>query len=155
MGDIFGMEAHYAWLVLGILLALAELFVPGVFLIWVAAAAFLTGVIASFVDLTFAGQLTTFGLATVASVLAGRRWYLTHDVKNEDPLLNDRAARLVGKTVTVVKPITATAGRVKVGDSEWPARGPALKKGDTAKIIDVENGVVVLEDNTEPKALPG
>ncbi|MEO0440178.1 MAG: NfeD family protein [Pseudomonadota bacterium] len=154
MGDFFGIEAHYAWLALGILLAIAELFVPGVFLIWVAAAALLTGVIASFVDLTFAGQLTTFGLATVASVLAGRRWYLTHDVKNEDPLLNDRAARLVGQTVTVVQAITPTAGRVKVGDSEWPARGPALEKGATAKIIDVENGVIVLED-TEPKALPG
>jgi hypothetical protein len=67
-------------------------------------------------------------------------------VKSEDPLLNDRAARLIGTTVTVVKPVNATSGRVKVADGIWSARGPALKKGETARIVDVENGVLILEE---------
>lgn len=145
MNDLITNEPEYIWLTLAALLALAEIFVPGVFLIWVAAAAAVTGIASAFIDLTLPGQLTLFGISTIASVLFGRRWYLTNAVKSEDPLLNDRAARLIGTTVTVVEPISATSGRAKVADGEWPARGVALSKGATARIVDVDSGVLVLE----------
>lgn len=145
MNDLISNDPEYVWLTLAALLALAEIFVPGVFLIWVAAAAAVTGIASAFIDLTLAGQLTLFGLSTIASVLFGRRWYLTNIVKSEDPLLNDRGARLIGTTVTVIKPVNATSGRVKVGDGEWSARGPALKKGATARIVDVADGILILE----------
>lgn len=145
MIDLMSSEPEYIWLSLAALLALAEIFVPGVFLIWVAAAAAVTGLVSAFVDLTIPGQLTLFGISTIASVLIGRRWYLTNIIKSEDPLLNDRAARLIGTTVTVVQPINATSGRVKVGDGEWPARGPALPIGAAARIVDVASGVLILE----------
>ena len=95
--------------------------------------------------MTLTGQLTLFGISSVASVMLGRRWYLTNKVKNEDPLLNDRAARLVGKTVTVVEPITPTGGRAKVADGEWPAKGPAMESGTLAKVAAVKDGVLELE----------
>jgi|TARA_R110002049_G_scaffold138392_1_gene298406 membrane protein implicated in regulation of membrane protease activity len=136
---------EYLWLGLAALLALAELFVPGVFLIWVAAAAAVTGILSLFIDLTVAGQLTLFGLSTILAVLGGRRWYLTHEVKSENPLLNNRAAQLVGRTVTVVEAISATRGRVKVGDGEWPAKGPDMPIGSVAKVAAVEGGVLRLE----------
>ncbi len=145
MGDGFFSETHYVWLTLAVLLGLAELMVPGVFLIWLAAAAAVTGIAALFIDLTLTGQLTLFGISSVASVMLGRRWYLTHKVKNEDPLLNDHAARLIGKTVTVVDPVTATGGRVKVADGEWPAKGPAMAAGTLAKVAAVNGGVLELE----------
>ncbi len=146
MTDLFSTDPAYIWLTLAALLALAEIFVPGVFLIWVAAAAAVTGIASTFIELTLAGQLTLFGLSTIASVLLGRRWYLTNVVKSEDPLLNDRAARMIGTTVTVVKPVNATSGRVKVADGIWSARGPVLKKGETARIVDVTDGVLILEE---------
>ena len=146
MDDFSINNPEYVWLSLAALLALAELFVPGVFLIWVAAAAAVTGILSLFIDLTVAGQLTTFGVATIAAVLGGRRWYLTNAVTSEDPLLNNKAARLIGTTVTVVSPVNATSGRVKVGDGEWSARGPALEKGETARIVDVANGTLILEE---------
>jgi len=149
MNDLISNDPAYVWLTLAALLALAEIFVPGVFLIWVAAAAAVTGIASAFIDLTVAGQLTLFGLSTIASVLFGRRWYLTNVVKSEDPLLNDRAARLIGTTVTVVKPVNATSGRVKVGDGIWSARGPALKKGETARVVDFADGILILEEIPE------
>tara|TARA_R100001244_G_scaffold20643_5_gene21542 strand:- start:8686 stop:9165 length:480 start_codon:yes stop_codon:yes gene_type:complete len=136
---------EYLWLGLAALLALAELFVPGVFLIWVAAAAAVTGILSLFIDLTVAGQLTVFGLSTILAVLGGRRWYLTHNVESENPLLNNRSAQMVGRTVTVVESISATSGRVKVGDGEWPAKGPNMEKGTIAKVAAVEGGVLRLE----------
>lgn len=145
MDNLLGENAAYIWLGLAALLALAEIFVPGVFLIWVAAAAAVTGIASAFIDLTVAGQLTLFGISTIGAVLLGRRWYVSNNVKSEDPLLNDRAARLVGTTVTVVEPITANGGRVKVGDGEWPASGPALDTGTLAKITAVNGGVLEVE----------
>jgi membrane protein implicated in regulation of membrane protease activity len=145
MDDFTLNNPEYLWLGLAALLALAELFVPGVFLIWVAAAAAVTGILSLFIDLTVAGQLTVFGLATILAVLGGRRWYLTHDVESENPLLNNRSAQLVGKTVTVVEAVSATSGRAKVADGVWPARGPDMKKGTVAKVASVEDGVLRLE----------
>ncbi|MEO9600478.1 NfeD family protein [Parasphingorhabdus sp.] len=145
MDDFSINNPEYIWLGLAALLALAELFVPGVFLIWVAAAAAVTGILSFFIDLTGAGQLTLFGLSTIIAVLGGRRWYLTHHVESENPLLNNRAAQLVGETVTIVEAISATSGRVKVADGEWPAKGPDMKKGAIAKVAAVEGGVLRLE----------
>ncbi len=145
MDDFTITNPEYVWLGLAALLALAELFVPGVFLIWVAAAAAVTGILSLFIDMTFAGQLTVFGLSTIAAVLGGRRWYLTHNVESESPLLNNRSAQLVGKTVTVVETISATSGRVKVADGEWKAKGPNMEKGTVARVAAVESGVLRLE----------
>lgn len=145
MDDFSISNPEYLWLGLAALLALAELFVPGVFLIWVAAAAAITGMLSLVIDLTVAGQLTVFGLSTILAVLGGRRWYLTHNVESENPLLNNRAAQLVGRTVTVVETISATSGRVKVGDGEWPAKGPDMEKGTIAKVAAVEGGILRLE----------
>ena len=145
MDDLTISNPEYVWLGLAALLALAELFVPGVFLIWVAAAAAVTGILSLFIDLTFAGQLTLFGLSTIIAVLGGRRWYLTHIVESENPLLNNRSAQLVGRIVTVVETISATSGRVKVGDGEWPAKGQKMEKGTIAKVAEVEGGVLRLE----------
>jgi membrane protein implicated in regulation of membrane protease activity len=150
MDDFTINNPEYIWLGLAALLALAELFVPGVFLIWVATAAAVTGVLSLFIDLTFAGQLTVFGLSTIISVLGGRRWYLTHRVESENPLLNNRSAQLVGRTVTVVEAISATSGRAKVGDGEWPAKGPDMEKGTIAKVAAVEGGVLRLEGIDHP-----
>lgn len=153
MDDFTINNPEYVWLGLAALLALAELFVPGVFLIWVAAAAAVTGILSLFIELTVAGQLTVFGLATIIAVLGGRRWYLTHNVESESPLLNNRSAQLIGRTVTVVEAISATSGRAKVADGEWPARGPDMEKGAIAKIASVESGVLQLEALEGPAPL--
>ena len=154
MDELFGVESHYVWFVLAAILALTELAVPGVFLIWIAIAAAVTGAAAAFLPLNLAGELTLFGIASASTVFLGRRWYLTHEVTSQDPLLNNKAARLIGMKVDVIQPITATSGRVKVGDSEWPARGPALQPGDVARIVDVAAGVLVLEDLEGPARVP-
>jgi len=155
MDDFTISNPEYVWLGLAALLALAELFVPGVFLIWVAAAAAVTGILSLFIDLTIAGQLTLFGLSTILAVLGGRRWYLVHNVESENPLLNNRSAQLVGRTVTVVEAVSATSGRVKVGDGEWPAKGPNMEKGTVAKVAAVEGGVLRLEALERPAASEG
>ena len=133
--QVMSLEPHYHWLIIALILGIAEILVPGVFLIWLAAAAAVTGFVAMFIDITVAGQFTLFGILALASVFFGRRWYLSNVVESEDPLLNDRSARLV----------SSTSGRVKVADGEWPAQGPDMKKGSVARVTAVNSGVLQLE----------
>ena len=65
------MDAHWWWLTAAIVLAIAELVVPGAFLIWIATAAALTGVAALLIGVPLAGQFVLFALLSVASLPPG------------------------------------------------------------------------------------
>ncbi len=135
-----------AWLLAALLLGIAELLVPGVFLIFLAIAAAATG-LASFAlpDLPLAAQLGSFAAWSVVAVLVGRRWYADYPVEGGDAKLNDRASRLIGERVTVAVAIEGGRGRVVVGDGTWPAAGPDLPVGASAWIVAVKGGVVEVE----------
>jgi membrane protein implicated in regulation of membrane protease activity len=78
-------------------------------------------------------------------VWGGRRWYAANPVDSQDPLLNDRTARLVGEIVTVVEPIDNGRGRVKVGDSVWSCRGPDAPVGSRVRITGADASVLQVE----------
>lgn len=141
--DIGGVGG--AWAIAALLLGIAELLVPGVFLIFLAIAAGITGA-AAFVmpDLPLAAQVGFFAAWSVAAVLIGRRWYRDYPVAS-DALLNDRAGRLIGQTVVVEQAIVHGRGRVIVGDGSWPARGPEAAGGSSMRVVAVDDGVLVVE----------
>ena len=129
--DLGGLEPHWWWLLGAALLGILEIFLPGIFLIWMAAAAAVTGIAVALVPMPMAIQLILFTLLAAGAVLAGRRYYERNPVPSSDPMLNDRTARLVGQKVTVVKAIAHGEGRVRVGDSVWTANGPDAEEGTT------------------------
>lgn len=130
------------WLLGAALLALAELAVPGVFLVFLAIAAAITGVATlTLTDLTATAQLGSFAIWSVVAVAIGRRWYRDYPVESSDPLLNDRAARLIGSIATVETPLAGGHGRVRIGDGTWPATGADADIGTRVRIVAVENGV--------------
>ncbi len=141
----FDLEPHWLWLLGATLLGIAEIFVPGVFLIWLAAAAAVTGLITLAVGLPLAFQLVLFALLAIASVYGGRKWYVKNPMPSSDPLLNDRAARLKGRSVTVVSAIENGEGRVKVGDSVWSCRGPDCAEGTRVRITGTEGTCLTVE----------
>src|SRR5690606_28608643 len=98
-------------------------------------------------ELGLTGQLISLAAWSTVAVLIGKRWYSTNPVPSSDPDLNNRVARMIGQQVRVVEAIENGRGRVRVGDGEWPARGPDLAVGEGARIIDVRDGVVVVERN--------
>src|SRR5687767_14432984 len=112
--NLDGFEPHWIWLSAAALLGIAELLMPGVFLIWLAAAAALTGFAALLFGIPLAFQFALFALLALGATYVGRRWYANNPVESSDPLLNDRAARLVGQTVIVVGAIENGTGRVRV-----------------------------------------
>lgn len=139
-------QVSLAWLAAAVVLGVAELLVPGVFLVFLAvAAAIVAAATLVLPDLPLAAQVGVFGMWSVVAVLIGRRWYHDYPVESSDPLLNDRARRLVGETVLVTEPIVSGRGRVRVGDGEWPATGPDTPVGARMRIVSVTGGIVVVE----------
>jgi hypothetical protein len=139
------LEPHWMWLLAAIILGIAELIVPGVFLIWLAAAAAATGLLALAFDIALPFQLAIFALVSIAAVYLGRRWYIANPMPSADPLLNDRAARLTGRTVVVTQAIVNGEGRVRVGDSVWSCRGPDCAEGSRVRIAGADGSCLKVE----------
>lgn len=132
-----------AWLIAALLLGIAELAAPGVFLVFLAIAAAMTGVaVLVLADLPAAAQLASFAVWSAATVMIGRRWYSDYPVAAADPLLNDRAARMIGQAARIDVALVNGAGRVRIGDGTWPARGPDLAVGTDVRVVAVSDGVV-------------
>ena len=147
------MEAGWLWMIGGVLLLIAEIIAPGFFLIFIGAAALATGAFALLFDLGTSSQLALFALYALLAVMVGRRFYSSASVEGHDALLNDRSAQLVGKVVTVVAPIDEQSGRVRVGDSEWNARGGPAAPGERVRITGIDGNCLKVEtERTLPSA---
>ena len=123
------LDPHYVWLAIGLALAAAEMAVPGVFLIWLAGAAIITGLIAWVAPVGLPLQIVIFAALAIIAVFTGRRYLRANPVQSADPMLNDRGGQLVGQQVIVTQVIDGGTGRVKHGDTEWLAKGPEAEPG--------------------------
>jgi len=140
-----GVDPGWLWLIGGVLLLILEVIAPGFFLVFLGAAAIATGLFTVLFNLGAAAELALFALYAVIAVLVGRRFYANRTADSTDPLLNDRAGRLVGKVVTVVATVDDQNGRVRVGDSEWSARGGPAAVGERVRITGVEGNCLTVE----------
>jgi len=144
--DTILAEPALSWLAFGAFLAIIELLMPGIFLVFIAAGAALTGVtVLVFPDIPLVAQIAIFAALSAVAVAIGRRWYLTNPVESSDPMLNDRVARMIGEVVTVAEPIVAGEGRVRVGDGEWTARGPDAPAGAHVRITGARGNTLDVE----------
>lgn len=139
------LEAGWLWMIGGILLLIAEVIAPGFFLVFIGAAALATGAFTLLFDLGIPAQMTLFALYAVVAVMIGRRVYANAPTDSSDPFLNDRSARLVGRSVTVIEAVDEHSGRVRVGDSEWSARGGPGRAGERVRITGVDGNCLLVE----------
>jgi inner membrane protein len=148
---MFGIDPGWLWAIGGVLLLIAEIIAPGFFLVFIGAAAIAAGLFTVLFDLGLAAQIGLFAIYSALFVLVFKRWYGQPEGPAADPLLNDRAARLIGRSVTVVETVDEQGGRVRVGDSEWSARGGPASPGDRVRISSVEGNCLIVDRGT---ALP-
>lgn len=144
--NLSSLDPVWLWLIGGIVLLIAEVIAPGFFLMFIGAAAIATGLLSLLAPMGIPLELAVFAVLAVILVrVGGRRAYASKYDFSTDPLLNDRAGRLLGKVVTVVQPVDANSGRVKVGDGEWSARGGPAAVGDRVRIVDIDGNCLKVE----------
>lgn len=142
---MIGLINPWGWAVLAVVLAGAEIIAPGVFLIWLAAAAVATAMVTAVFDLAWEVQLVLFAGFSVLAVVIARAFFGENSSEAADPALNRLAERLIGTKVTVAEPLRNGRGRVRVGDSEWLAEGPDLPVGACVRIVAVEGATLHVE----------
>ncbi|MDN5928119.1 MAG: NfeD family protein [Hyphomicrobiales bacterium] len=141
---------EWNWIVLGGILLVLEILVPGVFLLWIGIAAILTGALS--LQLLWLGvwgwqvQVLVFLALSLVSAYIGTRVMGKSDGSDTDePLLNRRAEQLVGRTATLEEPIVNGRGRIRLGDTLWRVSGPDLPAGAHVRVKTAQNGQLVVE----------
>ena len=113
------MEPGLIWILAGLLLLVAELVLPGVFLLWIGLSAIGTGALLLVATPGFPAAVLVF-----LALLAGGIWLgLRRRSRLPPQTVNTPGSGLIGRTGTLL-PAGGPGLRVRVGDSEWPARLP-------------------------------
>ncbi|MCB2013872.1 MAG: NfeD family protein [Sphingobium sp.] len=139
------IENPWWWLGLAVLLGIGEILTPGVFLIWIGAAAAITGALAMLIPVPIALQFLIFAILCLTAVWVGRRWYADNPVASQDPHLNDRTARLIGEIATLAEPVKNGRGRVRIGDGVWDCSGPDMDAGAAVRITGAQGTLLMVE----------
>lgn len=145
---LIGENAGWAWLIFGLVLLAAELVVPGVFLVWLGGAALLTGLTVFQVGIGWPIQWGLFGILSLVLVggwLVYSRRRHGDTATSEDPLINARTARLLGRETVLVEAISDGVGRVRIDDTLWRASGPELPAGTHVRITGARGGLLEVE----------
>ena len=145
MDWINDLAPHWHWLAIGFILAAAEMAIPGVFLIWLAGAAIVTGLVTWAFPIGFPLQIVLFAALSIVAVFSGKRYLGRNPIEGADPGMNDRAGRLIGDTVIVTTAIEGGSGRVRHGDTEWLVKGPDAAIGVRMRVAGHDGAVLIVE----------
>jgi inner membrane protein len=145
MDGIDPSDLAWGWIVLGLLLAGLEMLVPGIYLIWLAVAALITGLIAFVAEPSLAIQVVSFVSLALIAAFSAKRFLRDQPIISADPMLNRGGQRFVGETAVVTEALDGGSGRVRVGDSEWIARGPDVEIGRRVRITGIVGTALTVE----------
>lgn len=130
----------WSWVIAGLVLAGAEIVLPGAFLIWFGLAALATGLATALIPMPWQGQTLLFaGLAVVLVALATR---LHRRAGPHDATLNRADRGLIGREAVLAEPIVQGAGRLSFDDTLWRIEGPDLPTGARVRVVGLAGTVL-------------
>ncbi|WP_432470856.1 NfeD family protein [Amphritea sp. HPY] len=120
MAEWFSTLTHWHWLSLGVVLLILEIMGASGFLVGLAVASLaLAGV--AYLDLvsTWQYQLLWFALLGMICTVLYWRLFRNFNTQSEEPLMNDRAAQLIGRRLKLEQALENGQGRIQIGDTFW------------------------------------
>jgi membrane protein implicated in regulation of membrane protease activity len=140
------MAAWLAWAIAAVLLAVGEIFTPGLFFLGPVALAAVAGALAAVAGAPAWLQLVVFVASSVASVGVLRPIARAH--LRLPPALRTGTAALEGARATVLQRVDATGGRVRIGGEEWSARAyvpdEVFEPGTQVEIAKIEGATALV-----------
>jgi len=134
------------WWIAAVVLIILEVLAPTFFALWLAIAAFITGLVLLLVPtMSWEMQLMIFAVLSVVSIVLWRFYYHKRPLHSDEPLLNRRGEQYIGRIFTLQEAIVDGFGKVKVDDSIWKVAGKDCPAGTKVKIINVNNVVFDVE----------
>ena len=133
------------WCVLGLLLTVLEMLVPGVFLLWIGLGAVATGSIAGLLGIvSWELQSLLFVPLAFAALFLGRK-FIRKAAPAEDSPLNRRLVSYVGRRAEVAQAIVNGTGRIRLGDTLWIAKGQDCPVGSQVLVTGVNGSELLVE----------
>jgi membrane protein implicated in regulation of membrane protease activity len=142
------MNMATIWLISAILLIVSEFVIPGFVIIFFGVGALAASAVAFFTDASLAAQGWVFVIASVLSLVLGRRFFktalhgkleLSHGDADDDGI--------VGSVVVVTAAINPPQpGRVEVHGADWKAvANRPIAAGESVKVISRDNITLTVE----------
>ena len=141
-------RAWHVWFIVGLLLGVAEILIPGFFILWFGAGAFLAALLAWF-SLPWAVQAGAFLASSFLLLLCSRTIFRSFLFKSQDDIPTNVEA-LTGRIGVVLKAIEGDLkpGLVQLGGEKWSAVCESEKKitkGAKVKVFGVTGNKVRVE----------
>ncbi|BBB27446.1 NfeD family protein [Amphritea japonica] len=144
MADWFNELTHWHWLTLGMLLLTLEVLGTSGFLIGLAVAALVVaGAVALDLVNSWQYQVLWFALLGIVFTILYWRVFRAFNRQSDEPMLNDRAAQLIGRRFRLEKDFDHGQGRVQIGDTLWKAEAEgSLAAGASVEVYGSEGMVL-------------
>lgn len=141
----------FAWGAAALLLFAAEALAPGAFMLWLGFAAVVVFVGVWLVPgISLLAQIAAFIGLSFVSIQIYRMRFRGHERASDQPMLNRRAAQLVGRVVPLERGIVNGRGRVQIADAYWDVDGPELPAGTPVRIVSADGMTLKVEAATPP-----
>ncbi len=140
------MSAWLAWAIAAALLAVGEIFTPGLFFLGPIALAAVAGAAAALAGAAVALQLIVFAVAALASLAVLRPLARAH--LHMPAALRTGTAALEGAHAVVLQRVDQGGGRVKIGGEEWSARAympdQVIEPGTRVEVVKIEGATALV-----------
>ncbi|MDR2871242.1 MAG: NfeD family protein [Xanthomonadaceae bacterium] len=142
----FGLNAATVWIAVALILMAVETLAPGAFMLWMglAAAAVFLGLLV-WPGMPLLVQVSAFIVLSFVSIQIYRKYVRPRTRASDHPLLNQRAAQLVGRTAPLEQAIVGGQGRLKLDDAYWKVEGPDLAAGTRVRVMAVTGDGMTLK----------
>jgi len=147
------------WIVLGVVLVVAEIFTLGFVLLWFGIGAFVAA-LAGWIGLGFIWQFLIFATVSIALTAVSRTIFAKYFASSEEDSIKMGMDSLPGQigTVIIASQGTLNEGAVKVYGSTWtafPIESEApLIEGEKVEIVRVKGSSIYVQKIEESKKLP-
>ncbi|HZR96010.1 MAG TPA: NfeD family protein [Gaiellaceae bacterium] len=140
------MAAWVAWVILALVLAVGEIFTPGLFFLGPIALAAIPSAVVALVGLPFWLQFVVFAGSSLGSLALLRPLARAH--LRQPAELRTGTAALEGARALVTQRVDQHNGRVRIGGEEWSARAfmpdQVIEPGQTVEVVKIEGATALV-----------
>jgi membrane protein implicated in regulation of membrane protease activity len=143
------LKPEYVWAIIGVVLLIMELFIPGLVVFFFGVGALLVAVVCLVADIHINAQLLIFLITSVVFLLALRNRLkgVFSGFSKSRPSMSQNPPEFIGEKVTVLEAISPVLpGMVEMHGTNWKARAEvAIPAGAVVEIIGNENLTLVVK----------
>jgi membrane protein implicated in regulation of membrane protease activity len=140
------VAAWVAWVIAALLLAVGEIFTPGLFFLGPVALGAVVGALIAVAGGAVWLQVIVFAGASLASLAFLRPLARAH--LRMPPALRTGTAALQGARATVLQRVDHSGGRVRIGGEEWSARAympdQVIEPGTQVEVVEIQGATALV-----------